>query len=232
MVQAGRARPSKVLALGLALVACAGASTFLLPLQDWLGALGATLQGFGLLGALLFAAIYVAAAMALVPASALSLAAGLLYGPAGIALAWASMMVVAAISFPLSRRLLAGRVRPFVEARRRLRVVADIIDQEGWRMVLLVRVSGIIPFGLQNYVLGVTRIGLAPYLAATSIGVLPSILLYAGAGAFGNAAATGDQPLRVAVLALAAAAAFTLIVVTVRKVRARLGEPDVPPVQG
>jgi uncharacterized membrane protein YdjX (TVP38/TMEM64 family) len=69
--------------------------------------------------------------------------------------------------------------------------VAEVIDEEGWRMVLLVRVSGIVPFGLQNYIFGVTRLAFLPYLLATSVGVLPSILLYGGLGAVGNVAADG-----------------------------------------
>ena len=118
-------------------------------------------------------------------------------------------MMVAATSFPLARRLLSRRVQAFVQHRTLLRVLTEIVNEEGWRVVLLVRVSGIVPFGLQNYTFGVTRI----------------ILLYAGVGAVGNAA--GDSSagnLRLALLTVAVLAGVAVIAITARKVRVRLAQ--------
>jgi uncharacterized membrane protein YdjX (TVP38/TMEM64 family) len=91
-------------------------------------------------------------------------------------------------------------------------------------MVLLVRVSGIVPFGLQNYFLGVTRVRFIPYLLATTVGVLPSILLYAGIGAVGQASIDGSELgiLKLAVLALSVVAALILVVITARRIRLKL----------
>lgn len=210
---------------GLA-AAFALASATILPVQMWVSAVGAKLHSFGSFGVILFATMYVAGAMAFVPASAFSLVAGLIYGVWGIPLAWLSMMAVAATSFPLARCLLATHVTRLVDERRFLHTVAEVIDEEGWRMVLLVRVSGIVPFGLQNYIFGVTHIAFVPYLLATSVGVLPSILLYTGAGAFGNAAIEGGETglLRPILLTGVVLAALALVMITGRKVRARLKE--------
>lgn len=207
-----------VIALGVGLSA--------LPVQSWLLLLGERLQSFGLIGLIGFVAIYVVGSMVLIPASALSFAAGFLYGPFGIVLSWAAMLAVAAISFPLARHLVAHPVRRFVNERQRMRIVADVINDEGWRMVLLIRVSGFIPFGLQNYVLGVTEVPFVPYLAASSIGFLPSILVYAGSGAFGGAAVigAGTGPLRLLLLGMAILAGSTLVILTGAKVRSRLSE--------
>ena len=134
-------------------------------------------------------------------------------------------MLFVLLSFPLARHLLSRRVQALVKHRRILRVVTEIINEEGWRMVLLVRVSGIVPFGLQNYTFGVTRIAFGPYLLASSVGVLPSILLYAGVGAVGNAA--GDSSagnLRLALLTVAVLAGIAVIAITARKVRVRLAQ--------
>jgi len=220
--------PQKLIAAGGILIgAFAIAASTVLPVHAWVVGLAANLQGLGVGGAVLFAAIYVVGAMALIPASAFSLAAGLIYGIWGILLAWLAMMAVAATSFPLARRLLTGRVRGVVERKRLLRTVAAVIDEEGWRMVLLVRISGIVPFGLQNYSFGVTQIPFGPYLLATSVGVLPSILLYAGVGAIGNTAVDESRysGLRVALLTAAVLAGVALIVITARKVRRRLAQP-------
>ena len=202
------------------------AAATVLPVQSWVVGVASRLHGWGVGGALIFTAIYAAGAMALVPASAFSLAAGLIYGGWGILISWLAMMGVAATSFPLARRFLASRVRGVVDRRRLLRTVATVIDEEGWRMVLLVRISGIVPFGLQNYSFGLTQIRFWPYLLATSVGVLPSILLYAGVGAIGNSAAdeTGHNGFRLALFTAAVLAGVAVIVITARKVRKRLAE--------
>src|SRR3954469_499613 len=82
--------------------ALAGAT--ILPVQSWVVGVASQLHGWGVGGALIFTAIYAAGAMALVPASAFSLAAGLIYGGWGLLISWLAMMGVAATSFPLARR--------------------------------------------------------------------------------------------------------------------------------
>ena len=143
--------PHALTAVSVGLIAAfALAAATVLPVQSWVFGVASRLNGWGVGGALIFTAIYAAGAMALVPASAFSLAAGLIYGGWGILISWLAMMGVAATSFPLARRFLASRVRGVVDRRRLLRTVATVIDEEGWRMVLLVRISGIVPFGLQK----------------------------------------------------------------------------------
>jgi uncharacterized membrane protein YdjX (TVP38/TMEM64 family) len=226
MVLRAASLPQKLIAVGgILIVTFAIAASTVLPVHAWVVGLATSLQGLGVGGAVLFAAIYVVGSMALVPASAFSLAAGLIYGASGILLAWLAMMAVAATSFPLARGLLAGRVRRVVQRKRLLRTVAAVIDEEGWRMVLLVRISGIVPFGLQNYSFGITQIPFGPYLLASSVGVLPSIVLSAGVGAIGHAAAeTRHNGLRLALLTAAVLAGVAVIAITVRKVRARLAQ--------
>ena len=210
--------------VGIAVILCIAGAASGSSLTSWLSDFSTTLRGYGLPGVILFLGMYVAATMVLVPAWTLSLAAGLLYGVWSIPLSWAAMMAGACIAFPLARGVLASPVQTAIRQRPRLRLVADVIDQEGWRMVLLIRISGIVPFGLQNYVLGVTRVGFLPFLLASAIGVLPSILLYAGAGAFGQATFSdpGTNSLKMAVLALSALAAVALVLVTARRLRDKL----------
>ena len=215
-------------ALRLAGAACAAAGLIgaivMLPVASWVAQLALFLQGTGLLGASLFAVIFVIGVTLFVPAWTFSIAAGLLYGAWGILLSWCAMMVAACVGLVLVRGAVAGPVRALVDRRPRLRIVADAIDEEGWRMVLLVRVSGIVPFGVQNVVFGVTRVRFRPYGLATSAGVLPGVLLHAGAGAFGQATLAGPEasPLRLVVFGLSALAAFALVVLTARRIRARL----------
>ena len=214
-----------LLTLGLgALVAIAVAAYSVLPYEGWMMAVERRLSAVGgPLGALLFGTFYVLCAMLLVPSSGLSLVAGLLYGFAGIPIAWLCILVTAALSLLLVRHLLGERVTEALRDRTRLRILREVADEEGWRMVLLVRISGVVPFGLQNYALGLTGIGIVPYLLATSVGALPSILVYAGLGALGQVTVDGERmgSARVVLLAIAIVASLALVAITARKVRAR-----------
>jgi uncharacterized membrane protein YdjX (TVP38/TMEM64 family) len=200
------------------------AASMVIPLDAWLGALAGRLQSLGLFGAALFMALYILGGMAFVPASAFSLAAGLIYGPWGMPLAWVSMMTIAAVTFALARGLISTRIYRALLHRPKVAAFAEVIAEQGWRFVLLVRVSGIVPFGVQNCAFGMTRIRLGPYLLATSVGVLPSIFLYAGAGAFGNVAINGGAsgPFATAILSGMIVSGVLLVFLTARSVRARL----------
>lgn len=196
----------------------------ILPVQAGLIAAAETFRSYGAVGAALFALLFVLCAIALVPASPFSLAAGLVYGAPGLALAWLCMMVAGTVSFTLARRLLARPVRARVERHRLGRAALRVVDEEGWRMVLLIRVSGLVPFGMQNYGFAVSRVSFAGFAAATAVGVLPSIAISAGLGIAGTAAAESDcaDALRLGGAGLAVAASLGVIAVTVGKVRARL----------
>lgn len=194
------------------------------PVQAWLGSLATTLASYGTAGSALFGLLFVACALALVPVSALCLVSGLVYGPAGLLLAWVAIMIAAWLSQPLARRWLAPAVLDVVRRRRELAAILAVVTEEGWRMVLLVRLSGIVPFGLQNYLFGIADVRIAPYMAATAVGVMPSLLVYGGAGALGQAALAGGygNPIALVIPALAVAGGVGLVVITVRRVRAKL----------
>ena len=52
--------------------------------------------------------------------------------------------------------------------------------------MLLLRLSPLIPFNLQNYLLGVTAIRFRHFAAATSAGIVPGAVLYTCLGALGK----------------------------------------------
>lgn len=217
-----RLRRAILIALPVAAIVLVLAALMSLPLEGAVTHWATRLEAWGPTGTIAFFALFGALAMVFVPTSVLSLVAGLVYGWSGAVLAWAAMMLVASLSFLLARTLAAERVARLVAHRRRLRVLSEVIDGQGWRIVLLVRVSGMVPFGVQNYAFGVTRIAFAHFLAATSIGVLPSILLSVSAGIAGHQAISGDwDPVRLGAVALSILVSLTLIVLTARDLRAR-----------
>jgi hypothetical protein len=59
--------------------------------------------------------------------------------------------------------------RPFAD-----RAVAD----EGWKIVLLTRLSPVFPFTLLNSAFGLTRVKLSRYVLASWLGMIPGTVMY------------------------------------------------------
>ena len=62
------------------------------------------------------------------------------------------------------------------------------MGRDAWRIVLLARLSPIIPFTALNYALGLTPVPLSTYAAASWIGMLPGTILYVYIGSIARAA--------------------------------------------
>ena len=54
-----------------------------------------------------------------------------------------------------------------------LQAIEGAIKDEGWKMVMLLRLSPILPFALLNYGLSVTPIAAWTYTWASAVGIIP-----------------------------------------------------------
>jgi len=131
-------------------------------------------------GIALYAAIFVLATIAFVPASMLTALAGFLYGPIwGTLLISPAGLLSAAVAFALGRSLM----RPWVKRRQanspKSAAVDLAIESGGFRIVFLLRLASIVPFAPLSYGLGASRIVRRDFLLATWIGLLPGTFLYA-----------------------------------------------------
>jgi uncharacterized membrane protein YdjX (TVP38/TMEM64 family) len=220
-------------ALPLALVAVA-AVFFGRSLASYVPRFAGAVAGLGAWGPVAFIAGYVVAAVAFVPGSLLTLAAGAIFGLArGTLYVLIGATLGATAAFLVSRYLVRGRVEARVRADPRFAAIDDAVGTQGRRIVFLLRLSPVLPFNLLNYALGVTRVRLADFVVACA-GMLPGTVLYvyygklAGdvAGAVGGSARRG--PGHYAVLALGLAATIAVTVVVTRLARRALKEasPD------
>ena len=164
----------------MAVAACAA-----IALRLWPTAIGGgvermvySLEGLGTAGWILFAAAQILVAiLGILPASALGVAAGAIYGlPLGFALAGASTLAGAALAFLLSRSLLRPFIARQLSRRPRLRNLDELVARDGWKFVCLLRVSPVMPFAATSYSLGFTSVSLRDYL----IGTLASLPALAG----------------------------------------------------
>ena len=127
----------------------------------------------------------------LLPGSLLTLAAGFAYPASarGLAIASPASVAGATCAFLLGRTVLRGWAARKVAASPRARAIDAAVEREGFKLVLLLRLSPLIPFNLLNYALSVTRVRLAAYVLASFIGMLPVTALYVYLGSLAPAAA-------------------------------------------
>jgi uncharacterized membrane protein YdjX (TVP38/TMEM64 family) len=114
--------------------------------------------------------------------------AGLAWGIWALPLVIASAVIGSSLAFQIGRRLAQARVRAWTDTRPRGAAVIEAVSEQGWRIMLLLRLSPVIPFNVQNYLFSITDIRFLPYLAATAIGTLPGSTLFISIGAFGHGA--------------------------------------------
>ena len=67
------------------------------------------------------------------------------------------------------------------------------MEEEGWRFVAFVRLVPLIPFNLLNYALGLTRIPLLEYAAASLLCMAPGTLAYTWVGHAGREVVAGKE---------------------------------------
>lgn len=197
------------------------ALSWLFPVQAWVQAFAAWIGGMGAWGVLIYGAAYAGALVVLLPAAPFTIGAGLIYGLWGFPLALGSATLGASLAFLVSRHLVRGRVARLIANRPGLRAVDRAVAEEGWRVVVLLRLSPLVPFNLQNYACGASSIGFWPYVAATGAGIAPGCLLYVYLGVAGRAG-SGGGALRWALVALGLAATVAVTLLVGRRARAVL----------
>ena len=186
-----------------------------------IGALERWVQQFGAAGPLVFMSVYALATVLFLPGSVLTLAGGALFGPLwGTLYNLTGATAGAAVAFLIARYLASDWVHR--RAGGRTKQLIDGVEKEGWRFVAFVRLVPLFPFNLLNYALGLTRIPLRKYAAASYVFMLPGALAYTYLGYAGREAIGGGEGMiRKGLLALALLAAAAFLPRLVRHLRAR-----------
>lgn len=190
---------------------------FLAPLEDWIVLLRDWTADHGILGYVVFAVAYSILTFLLTPGALLMLAAGLAFGLAGFFPVLGGAVLGSVYGFVAGRYFARGRVAQLVARRPRLALLDDAVARAGWRIVLMLRLSGVIPFNIQNWAMGATRVRFLPYLAATAVGVMPGAITYVWLGAIGGAAASDPGPATWGLLGLSIVATAAMVIILSRK---------------
>jgi uncharacterized membrane protein YdjX (TVP38/TMEM64 family) len=210
------------LAAGLVLLLlCLG--WFLTPLRQWMQDLQSWLLGLGVWGVVIFAAILVLGTFLPAPDWPLPIVAGYIYGFWAFPLTYLSIAIASTAAFLGARYLARDRMLGFLGRHPKYRTFDKIVAKEGWQVVILLRLSPIVPFNLQNYALGVTGIPFMRYFGATLIGIVPGIAIYVYFGVFGKGLGNGPGVLDWVLLGVGALATVALALLVARRTKALFG---------
>ena len=154
---------------------------------DWIGKLGPW-------GPVIFVGLYVVATVLFVPGSVLTLGAGAVFGVAlGSVCVSISATLGATAAFLVGRYLARDAIARKIEKNEKFATIDRAVADEGWKIVLLTRLSPVFPFTLLNYAFGLTRVKLSHYVLASWIGMIPGTVMYVYLGSLVNVGAGHRQ---------------------------------------
>jgi len=220
--EARQGRWTRAVVVLVVLGALLGAAWYFLPLRAMLAAVQAQLAQLGPWGVVLFEAIFVLCVVAMVPGSALSVAAGLTYGMWGAPLAIAGATIGGGIAFVIARHFAHDRVAAWLLVHPHMEAVAEAVDEEGWRVVALVRLSPLLPFNMQNYLFGLTNIPFGQYMVATVLSIAPGTAFDVYIGSLGNLSMSDHSPTEWTIVGAGVAATAVLVWLVARKAKRHL----------
>jgi uncharacterized membrane protein YdjX (TVP38/TMEM64 family) len=165
----------------------------LLPVAEWIMQFQAWVRAAGPVGYVAYVLAYVACCVFIVPALALTLGAGAIFGfVVGSIIVIIGATLGATAAFFLARTVLRARVERMTANNAKFRALDRAITTEGTKILWLVRLSGFPPFTWVNYAFGLTGVRPLPYVLITFFGIIPGTLAFTYAGAAGAAALTGS----------------------------------------
>lgn len=146
----------------------------------------------GWIGWIWFIVLYTLSCVLFLPGSVLSFGAGAVYGFwSGTLLVSLGSVAGAFANFVSTRYLLRGWMARKFAGSRKFQALDHAAAMDGWKLVILTRISPILPHSLVSCAFGLSRMSLGRYLLASWIGFLPISAAYAYGGAVIGRAAKG-----------------------------------------
>lgn len=142
-----------------------------------------SLRAQGNVGLVWLGLSYIPASVFFFPAALLTLAGGFTFGISKTLVAVSLGSTVGATSaFLAGRTLLRGLIEHKVAADVRFRALDAAVSEQGFKIVMLTRLSPVLPFNLLNYAFGLTKVRLRDFVLASWIGMFPGTVLYVSIG--------------------------------------------------
>ena len=183
-------------------------------LGERMGELRGWIESLGPWGPVVFVLLYIVAVVAMLPGSALTLAAGALFGSViGVAVVSVGATLGAGAAFLVSRYFARDAAANWLGKNEKFRQLDQLTEKHGAIIVALTRLVPIFPFNLLNYGFGLTRVPFRTYLFWSWLCMLPGTFLYVvGADAVTKGVAQGKVPWPLVGGVAVAAAILTMLV--------------------
>ncbi|MBW4667323.1 MAG: TVP38/TMEM64 family protein [Cyanomargarita calcarea GSE-NOS-MK-12-04C] len=146
--------------------------------QELLRTLLIWVESLGSFGPIGFIVIYNVATILFIPGTLLTMSGGVLFG-----VVWGSVYVAIAATlgatwaFFLGRCLCRDVICRMIQSNVKFQAIDKAVAKEGFKIVLLTRLSPILPFNLLNYAFGITQVSLRDYILG-SLGMIPGTVMY------------------------------------------------------
>lgn len=164
-------------------IAALVAAALLLPVKAWLAAALGWIAEHREIAWLIYIGLYVVATVGFLPGLILTVAAGAIFGLAtGIALASVGSVLGATAAFFVGRTVARDWIGRRVETWPKFRALDRALEERGFWIVLLTRLSPLFPFNVLNYAYGVSAVRARDYVLASWVGMFPATALYVYAG--------------------------------------------------
>lgn len=194
-----------------------------------------TVEALGWWGPAVFVLVYAIAAVLMVPGSALTLAAGTLFGVvAGTGIVSLASTLGAAAAFLVGRFLARDAIAARTAANPAFAALDRALGRQGWKIVMLARLSPLFPYTLLNYAFALTRVSFGRYVLASWAGMLPGTLLYVYLGSLARAGLRSAErsSLEWAFYGVGLAATLAVTIFVTRMARSALRESGLEPQPG
>lgn len=164
-----------LIVLGISIVVFLG---LVLPLDEWIVLAYQWSLDNPALSRLAFVGVFILWVVVALPGSILVTLAGFLYGlPGGMVLVLCGSMVGSTLAFLIGHHLARQAIEKRIGDSPKLRAIDHAINESGLSIVILTRLSMVLPYSLLNYAFGLTSVNLRDYFIGTTAGmVLPQLL--------------------------------------------------------
>lgn len=158
-------------------------------LREWI-------RGLGALGPVVFVLIYIVAVVAALPGSAITVAAGALFGSVlGVVVVSIGATVGASLAFLIGRYFARDSVAQWMSKNEKFARLDRLTERHGAIIVAITRLVPAFPFNVLNYGFGLTRVRFWTYAFWSWLCMLPGTVLYVvGADALTRGISEGRVP--------------------------------------
>lgn len=163
---------------GAIAVALVGAGLFL-PIQQYAQTFLKWVQDLGFWAPFFVVLFYIVACVLLLPGGIVTIGAGFVLGLVrGVITVSIGSTLGACAAFLVGRYLARGWIERKTTGHPKFAAIDEAVARQGFKIVLLTRLSPIFPFNLQNYAYGLTKVSFWRYALASWIGMLPGTIVY------------------------------------------------------